>query len=130
MSKTIEIASTHKGKIATKVKGESVTVEFVDKGDVGLALVDNDTAGALLAIGLPDFWKPGVNADVGSDSADKSKTPNAATMIEHVRGAETTEALEAVIAAEAEIGEVTGNGPRKSVMDEAAKRSKVLGPKE
>jgi hypothetical protein len=130
MPRTIEIASTHKGRIATKVKGESVTVEFKDMGDVGLALCTNDEAGAFLSIGLPDYWKTKVDADAGLADADKAKTPNAATMIEHVRASETTEALEAVIAAEVEIGVVTGNGPRKSVMDEAAKRSKALAPKE
>ena len=58
MAKTIEIASSHKGRISVKVKGESRTIAFEDKGTVGLALVDHDEAAALLAVGT-DFWKPG-----------------------------------------------------------------------
>ena len=77
MSKTIEIASRHKGKIATKVKGESVTVEFkeTDTPDVYLAMVDNDTAGSFLAIGRPDYWKPGVDAGTTEEGkSEKEKT--------------------------------------------------------
>ena len=122
MSKTIEIASRHKGKIATKVKGESVTVEFkdTDTPDVFLALCDNDEAGAFLSIGLPDYWKRNVDADGGKESDVKIAT--AAEMIEKIRAAATVEDIEALIAEEASISET----PRKSVMDEAAKRSKAL----
>ncbi len=61
-TKTIEIASIHKGTVRVKVKGEGVPVTFEDKGDVGVALCDHDEAAAFLQVGLPDFWKPGVNA--------------------------------------------------------------------
>lgn len=59
MSKTIEIASIHKGPVAVPVRGESRTITFEDKGDVGYAKVDHDEAAVLLKVGLPDFWKPG-----------------------------------------------------------------------
>lgn len=122
MSKTIEIVSIHKGKIATKVKGESVTVEFkeTDTPDVFLAMCDNDEAGAFLSIGRPDYWKPKVDADGGDESGGKIAT--AAEMIEKIRAAVTVEEIEAIISEETSISEI----PRKSVMDEAAKRSKTL----
>lgn len=128
MSKTIEIASIHKCTIVTKVKGQGVTVQFKDRGDVGIALVDNDTAGALLSIGLPEYWKPTVNADAGADTSETTgattTTPgeappafaNAKAAIAKVKEAATLEELDALLEGE----------ERKSVLDEGAKRSKEL----
>jgi hypothetical protein len=115
MSKTIEIASIHKGKIATKVKGGPATVEFVECGTDGvfLAMCDNDEAGAFLAIGLPDYWEPKVDADLPDGSA---KISPAFVVIGKIRKVETLAELDALIIDE----------DRKSVLDEAAKRSKQL----
>lgn len=55
--KTIEIVSTVKGIVSICTNaGDSRQIMFEDKGDVGVALVDNDEAEALLR--LPAFWKP------------------------------------------------------------------------
>jgi len=57
MSRTIEIISRHKGKIRFKCKGEQRLVVFEDKGNVGVAKVNNDEAEVFLKVGKPDFWK-------------------------------------------------------------------------
>lgn len=79
MSKTIEVISIHKGKIAISCKGESRTVVFEDKGDVGYAVVDHDEAAVFLKIGRPDYWKPGAkdqsdtDINAGSTSAEHTE---------------------------------------------------------
>ena len=130
MSKTIEIASIHKGTIDIKVKGSGVKVEFEDKGEVGLALCDHDEAEAFLAIGRPDFWKPKVDADGGAKKND-TKIPSAADQIALINAATTIEEIENVLAAEEAL--VTAgliDNARKSVLGEAGKKTKTLTPSE
>lgn len=85
-SKTIEIASIHKGPIGICAKGESRTVVFEDKGDVGYAVVDHDEAEVFLKIGLPDYWKPGARtATEAVETAVASLDGEAAVAAEDIK---------------------------------------------
>lgn len=67
MSKTIEIISIHKGPIAITTRGESRTVQFEAKGDVGIAMCDHDEAAVFLKIGLPGYWKAGAKTEAATE---------------------------------------------------------------
>lgn len=89
MSKTIEVASVHKGPInlCTR-KDEQRTIMFEDKGDVGYAMVDEDEAEILLSI-PGDFWKPGAStASTESivESAVAALDGDAAESAQEIRG--------------------------------------------
>jgi hypothetical protein len=85
MSKTIEIASIHKGPVAVPVKGESRTITFEDKGDVGYAMVDHDEAAVLLKLS-GDFWKPGARtATEAVETAVASLDGEAAVAAEDIK---------------------------------------------
>ena len=137
MARTIEIASIHKGTIAFHTKGESRSVKFEDKGDVGLAMVDNDEAEVFLTIGLPDYWKPGgitVKADK-ADKADKAEKAEkadtdagkadtgkrkAADVISDITTAETAEAVDAIAAGDARATVVAAVEARKAELNPTA----------
>lgn len=70
MSKTIEIISIHKGPIAITTRGESRTVQFEAKGDVGIAQCDHDEAEVFMKIGLPDFWKAGAKTEATAEAVE------------------------------------------------------------
>lgn len=70
MSKTIEIASTVKGKVRLLVKGVSRQIVFEDKGDVGLAMCDSDEAEVLLQI--PGYRKVGASTQSTQDMVDQA----------------------------------------------------------
>lgn len=60
MSKTIEIASTNKGKVSLCTRrNEQRSIVFEDKNGAFLAMVDEDEAEILLEIGRPTYWKTG-----------------------------------------------------------------------
>lgn len=114
MAKTIEIASNHKGKIGLCTRREEQRiVEFVDKGDVGVAMCDEDEAEILLTIGLPDYWKPTVDAD-------DTEIINSFKLVAMIKAAETVEAVDALI--------VPGD-ERKNVVAAAEKRKAELAIK-
>ena len=130
MSKTIEIASIHKGNINLTVKGEPRKIHFQDKGDVGYAVVDHDEAAVLLKLGLPDFWKPGaknqVDANINTnntgaeshtgDGNDQEARATATSVAEKIKAATTIEEVDALAA----------DDERATVVNAAAKRRKEL----
>lgn len=130
MSKTIEIASIHKGNVNLTVKGEPRKILFQDKGDVGYAVVDHDEAAVLLKLGLPDFWKPGAKnqadtnintgstgAESGTDDDDNKEARATATSVaEKIKAAATIEEVDALAA----------DDERATVVNAAAKRRKEL----
>lgn len=66
--KTIEIISIHKGNVRISCKGESRTVRFEDRGDVGIAMCDHDEATVFMKIGSPDYWKAGATTDAVAEA--------------------------------------------------------------
>jgi GDP-D-mannose dehydratase len=136
MSKTIEIISIHKGPIAITTRGESRTVEFEAKGDVGIAMCDNDEAGVFLKIGLPDYWKAGAKTD--AVQAALANDPEAAAAAAKLLngGKEDTDAdkqtvkeivelLQACNTPE-EVDALVEGDPRKGVIKAAEDRKKEL----
>lgn len=125
MSKTIEIISIHKGQIAITTRGESRTVEFEDKGDVGVAMCDNDEAGVFLKIGLPDYWKAGkttgdaVKEAIANDPEAASAA--AALMAGKKAVAEAIEKIKAATTVE-EVNAILGDDTRKNVVKAAEER--------
>ncbi|KAA0888759.1 hypothetical protein [Oryzomonas rubra] len=124
-TKTIEIASIHKGDVNICTKSnEQRTITFEDKGAVGLALVDNDEAEILLEIGLPNYWKPTVNGGSASDSSaasdDSTVKVIATVLIEQINAAETAEAVDVLV----------GDDTRKTVLAAATARKAALAPAE
>ena len=86
MARTIQIISRHTGKIRFKCKDEQRTVVFEEKGNVGIAMVDNDEAEVFLKVGKPDYWKeaavevkavtkqePDKEPETGKDGAEAGK---------------------------------------------------------
>ena len=76
MSKeTIEVCSIHKGKISLTLKdGEKRTVVFQDRGNVGVAMVDEKVAEHLLdGVGRPDYFKSGAIEVGGDDKKPEQK---------------------------------------------------------
>lgn len=61
MSKTIEVISRTKGTVSLPVNGESRSITFEDKGDVGIAMCDHDEAAVLLRV--PGYWKAGASTE-------------------------------------------------------------------
>lgn len=118
MSKTIEVISIHKGKIAISCKGESRTVVFEDKGDVGIAMCDHDEAAVFLKIGLPDYWKEGV---VLKDE----KTPPVQPDAKRMNAADTIALIKAAMTI-AEVDEMLVDEERKGVLAAADERKKEL----
>lgn len=76
MSKTIQIISTHKGRIRVPVKGESRLIVFEDEGAVGVAMCDHDEAAVLLGLPGKEYWKEAaveVKDDEGPSDEDDLK---------------------------------------------------------
>lgn len=94
MLRTIEIISRHMGKIAFKCKGEPRSVIFEDKGEVGVALVDNDEAEVFLRVGKPDYWKEDA-IEVNTSAVTKRRHQE---VIADIKVAETAEAVDALTA--------------------------------
>lgn len=68
-SKTIEIASIHRGPVRINThRDENRVIEFKETNTPGifLTMVDEDEAAVLLTIGRPCYWKPGVDDDAGT----------------------------------------------------------------
>lgn len=139
MSKTIEILSIHKGRVAILCKGESRTVNFEDRGDVGLAVCDHDEAAVFLKIGMPDYWKPGTTGDAVADALNND--PEAAAAAAKLLGGggaekedegkltvkEIVELLAQCETAEA-VDELVAGDERKGVIKAAEERKKALAP--
>lgn len=137
MSKTIEVISIHKGKIAICCKGESRTVVFEDKGDVGIAMCDHDEAAVFLKIGRPDYWKAGTTGDAVADALKND--PEAAAAAAKLLGGggnekedegkltvkEIIELLAQCETAEA-VDELVAGDERKGVIKAADERKKAL----
>lgn len=135
MSKTIEVISIHKGKIAISCKGESRTVVFEDKGDVGIAMCDHDEAAVFLKIGRPDYWKAGTTGDAVADALKND--PEAAAAAAKLLGGgekedegkltvkEIIELLAQCETAEA-VDELVAGDERKGVIKAADERKKAL----
>lgn len=69
-SKTIEIASIHRGPVRLSTRrDENRVIKFEETNEPGIFItkVDEDEAEILLEIGRPGYWKPGVDADAVSN---------------------------------------------------------------
>jgi hypothetical protein len=75
MARTIEIISRHTGKINFKCKGEQRSVVFEDKGNIGVAMVDNDEAEVFLRVGKPDYWKEAAVEVKAATKQEPAKEP-------------------------------------------------------
>jgi len=114
--KNIEIASIHKGKVGLLAKGEQRTVHFEDKGEVGVAMVDEHEAKELLTIGLPHYWKPTVNADDGNkkDEDTEAKPLKAAEVIASIAAATTIEEVDAAVGDDKRVSVLTAAKDRRA----------------
>ena len=113
-ARTIEIISRHIGTVNFTCKGEKRTVNFEDKGSVGVAMVDNDEAELFLEVGMPDFWqektvvvKTKSNQDTGAPQepagapqGTTSKKPTVKELTAQIEAATTVAEVDAIIEGE------------------------------
>ena len=122
--KNIEIASIHKGKVGLLAKGEQRTVHFEDKGEVGVAMVDEHEAKELLTIGLPHYWKPTVNADAGKkkDEDPEVKLLKTAEVIANIAAATTIEEVDAAVGDDKRVSVLAAAKDRRAELTDCLQR--------
>lgn len=116
MARTIEIISRHTGTVNVKVHGVNRKIHFEERRPgVGLAVVDDDEAEALLVPGLKnDFWKEALEVKTPAKPDEVKKTLEPGK--ESGEGKAPGEGEEGKEGKEGEEGKKSGEGKQEEIV--------------